>query len=59
MEIILEKTIRNKWDFPADPVLTIKSTVIVLSDQVLFERADLSLVISVTLFDVTHDGVLR
>lgn len=28
-------------DFPADPVLTIKSTVIVLSDQVLFERADL------------------
>lgn len=59
VEIILEKTMSNKWDFPADPVLTMKSTVIILSDQVLFERADLSLVISVTLFDVTHDGVLR
>lgn len=59
VEIILEKTIRNKWDLPADPVLTIKSTVIILSDQVLFERADLFLVISVTLFDLTHDGVLR
>ena len=59
MEIILEKTMSNKWDFPADPVLTMKSTDIILSDQVLFERADLSLVISVTLFDVTHDRVLR
>jgi len=59
VEIILEKTMSNKWDFPADPVLTMKSTDIILSDQVLFERADLSLVISVTLFDVTHDGVLR
>ena len=59
MEIILEKTMSNKWDFPADPVLTMKPTAIILSDRVLFEGADLSLVISVALFDVTHDGVLR
>lgn len=40
MEITLEKTMSNKWDFPAEPVLTIKSIVIILSDQVLFERSD-------------------
>ena len=47
VEIILEKTMSNKWDFPADPVLTMKPTAIILSDRVLFEGADLSLVISV------------
>lgn len=40
MEITLEKTMSNKWGFPANPVLTIKSIVIILSDQVLFERSD-------------------